>query len=104
MYNPQLVPIPVTRIDYKIYMNDVKVCEGTTYNPVVLKAKDDTTIPFTTTLDSTVLDEWWVMHIKNNEKTKLLVKIYSTIEVAGAEYNFKLCEIEQNIVTNILKG
>ncbi|MHA1631784.1 MAG: LEA type 2 family protein [Candidatus Freyarchaeota archaeon] len=104
IHNPQLVPIPVTRIDYEIYMNDVKVGEGTTHNPIVLRGRGDTTVLFTTALDNTMLDEWWVTHIKNNEKTKLQVKIYSTIEIAGVEYSFKLCEVEQDITTNILKG
>jgi len=104
IHNPQLVSIPITRIDYEIYMNDVKVGEGTTYNPIVLRGGGDTTVLFTTTIDNTMLDEWWVTHIKNNEKTKLRVKIYATIEIAGVEYSFKLCEVEQDITTNILKG
>jgi len=104
IYNPHPLPIPISRIDYRIYMNDVRMGEGTTYNPVVLRPMDDTTLPFTTSLDVPMLDEWWVSHIKNGEKTKLLVEIYSTVEIAGMEYSFKLCDIEQYIETNILKG
>jgi len=58
IHNPQLVSIPITRIDYETYVDDVKIGEGSTYNPVVLKARDDTIMLFTTALDITMLDEW----------------------------------------------
>jgi len=102
IYNDQPVPIPVTRIDYEIYANNIKIGEGTTYNPVVLKAKADTLLPFTTEIDASKLSDWWVSHIENNETTHLVVKIYSVIEFSNIEYRFELYSVESDIHTNIL--
>jgi len=102
IHNHQAVPIPVTRIDYEIYVNNIKVGEGTTYNPVILNAKADTVLPFATKIDIAKLSDWWVSHIKNNETTHLVVKIYSVIEFSNTEFRFELYNIESNIHTNIL--
>jgi len=102
IYNHQVVPIPVTRLDYEIYVNNIKIGEGTTYNPVILKARADTVLPFTTRIDMTKLGNWWVSHLKSNETTHLVVKIYSVIEFSNKEYRFELYSIESDIHTNIL--
>lgn len=102
IYNPNSYPIPMTKIEYEVYMNDIRMGGGTTYNSVILRAEGDTPILFTTVLDNTLLDEWWVTHIKNGEKTKITIEIYSVIEIRNVAYKIKIYEIEQNITTHIL--
>ena len=102
IYNPNPYPIPITKLEYEIYMNNIRMGGGTTYNPVILGAEKDTVILFTTVLDDSLLDEWWISHIKNGEKTRITIEIYSVIEIHNVTYKIKIYEIEQNITTNIL--
>lgn len=102
IHNPNPFPIPVSGIDYEIKMNDVLVGGGTTHNPVILKAMADTIIPFTTEIDNKMLDEWWVTHIQNNEKTTLLTEIQLVVEVQDTEYKFTLTREEKEFKTDLL--
>ena len=102
IYNPNPYPIPITKLEYEIYMNNIRMGGGTTYNPVILGAEKDTVILFTTLLNDSLLDEWWITHIKNGEKTRITVEIYSVIEIHDITYKIKIYEVEQNITTNIL--
>lgn len=103
IHNPNPYPIPVTRIDYTIRMNDIKVGKGTTHNPAVIEAKSDTTIPFTTKIDNNKLDEWWIRHIKNGEKTTLVLTIKPTIEIQDKKVQFTLAKKEKTFETHILE-
>jgi len=101
-HNPNLFPIPITRMDYEIYMNNIKMGEGSTYNPVIIKAKGDTKLVFISEIDNTMLDEWWVSHLKNGERSIVKMKIMPTIEVMGKKFQFTLMEDESEFSTNIL--
>ena len=102
VYNPSPIPITLKKVTFTLYMNNIKMGGGTTYNPVILGAEKDTVILFTTVLDDSLLDEWWISHIKNGEKTRITIEIYSVIEIHNVTYKIKIYEIEQNITTNIL--
>jgi len=45
-----------------------------------------------------------VTHIRNGERTRLVVEAYSTVEVAGEKYSFEVYRLEKLIETNILGG
>ncbi|MDI6903070.1 MAG: hypothetical protein QMC77_04970, partial [Methanocellales archaeon] len=66
------------------------------------KAMGDTTIPFMTEIDNKMLDEWWVTHIQNNEKTVLLAEIQLVVEVQDMEYKFTLTREEKEFKTDLL--
>lgn len=102
IHNPNPFPIPVSRIDHETKMNDVLVGRGTTHDPVILEASGDTIIPFTTEIDNKMLDEWWVTHIQNNEKTVFLTEIQLVVEVRDMEYRFTLIREEKEFKTNLL--
>lgn len=102
VYNPNRYPIPITKIEYEVYMNNIRMGGGTSYNPAILGAKSNTIILFTTMLNTTLLDEWWITHIKNGEKTKITIEIYSVIEINGVAYKIRIYELEQTLTTNLL--
>ncbi len=51
-----------------------------------------------------MLDEFWVSHIRNGEKTKVRIVFQPVIEVAGNEFKFKLAETESELKTDLLGG
>jgi LEA14-like dessication related protein len=102
LHNPNNFPIPITRMDYEIYMNNIKMGEGSTYNPAIIAPKGDTKLVFASEIINTNLDEWWVSHLKNGERTIVKVKIMPTIEVRGQKLQFTLIEDESEFSTNIL--
>ncbi|MBO8182527.1 MAG: LEA type 2 family protein [Archaeoglobus sp.] len=102
--NPYAFPIPLTRIDYTIWMNGIKIGEGSTKKSLWLPAKSDTKLTFTTEIDNMKLAEWWVSHLRNGESSVVRVEIMPTIEVLGQSFRFTLLEEEVEFKTNILGG
>jgi len=101
-YNPNLVPIPVTRIDYAIKMNDITMLEGTTNDPAILEPKQETRVYIETSLYNQKLDDWWVSHLQNNEATKIDVTVYAVLEIGGTEIPVQIVECTSGLQTDIL--
>ena len=104
MYNPQLVPIYVERIKYEIYMNEIRMGSGLSEESILLKPRSDTEISFETKLENERLDDWWVMHLKNGEKTELEIKSELVYTVAEREFTMELPAQRETLETNILGG
>lgn len=100
--NDNLVPIPVTKFHYLVEMNGIKVAEGLSDVATVIKPKSEETLTFVTKLDNEMLDEWWVSHIRNGERTKVKIVLEPFIEVGGKELKFTLAEEEYEFTTNLL--
>lgn len=104
IYNDNLVPIPVTKFESSVKMNEIKLAETSSNVETIIQPKSDQTLTFVTRLDNRMLDEWWVSHIKNGEKTKVRIVLQPVIEVAGKEFRFTLGEKESEFTTNLLGG
>ncbi len=102
IYNDNLIPVPVTKFHYLVEMNGIKLAEGSSNVSTVIQPKSEVTLTFVTKLDNKMLDEWWVSHIKNGEKTKVKIVLQPVIEVAGKEFKFTLAEKESEFTTNLL--
>ena len=102
IYNDNLVPVPITKIQYLVEMNDIRLAEGLSDVATIIQPKSEATLTFVTKLDNRMLDEWWVSHIKNGEKTKVKIVLQPVIEIAGKEFRFTLAEKESVFVTNLL--
>mgnify|MGYP000159059878 CR=1 FL=1 len=102
IYNDNLVPVPITKLHYLVEMNGIKLAEGSSDVATVIQPKSEATLTFITKLDNKMLDEWWVSHIKNGEKTKVKIVLQPVIEVAGKEFKFTLAEKESEFTTNLL--
>jgi LEA14-like dessication related protein len=101
VHNPNNFPIYFTKVEYTIYMNNIKMGQGSSEEDVIIRANSDKTIDLTTVIDNTKLAEWWVSHINNGEKTvfKLDGYIYFDLKVTTFKYHF---ELTQEFQTNIL--
>jgi LEA14-like dessication related protein len=102
IHNDNLVPVPITKFHYLVEMNGIKIAEGSSDVATVIQPKSEATLTFVTKLDNKMLDEWWVSHIKNGEKTKVKIVLQPVIEVAGKEFKFTLAEKESEFTTNLL--
>ncbi len=80
-YNPGEYDVPVARIGYTITMNDVVVGEGETASGTVLESGEETTITATTAIEHDRLDEWWVTHLENDQRSELRVEFEGRIEL-----------------------
>ena len=100
--NDNLIPVPITKFRYSIEMNGIKLAEGSSDVATIIQPKSDATLTFVTKLDNRMLDEWWVSHIKNGERTKVRIVLQSVIEVGGSELVFTLAEGESEFTTNLL--
>jgi LEA14-like dessication related protein len=83
VYNPKSVPYAVTEIGYNVTMNGVPVGNGTTETGTVLPPEEETTVPATTVIDNRRLDEWWVTHLENDQRTDLRIDFHATVDLPG---------------------
>jgi LEA14-like dessication related protein len=83
MYNPKSTPIPISEIGYTITMNNVTVGNGTTEQGYVIPARSERTVETQTVIENPTLDEWWVSHLQQNQRTDLEIDFYAKIEVTG---------------------
>ncbi|MCT9096472.1 LEA type 2 family protein [Haloarchaeobius sp. HME9146] len=90
IYNPKSYPIPVSEIDYDIYMNNITVGNGTNTQEYVLQPGEVTKVRTVTHIQNDRLDEWWVSHIENDQVTKLRIEFDATFEVSGSEITVPL--------------
>ena len=104
IYNDNRIPVPITKFHYLVKMNEIKLAEGSSNVETVIKPKSEATITFVTKLNNKMLDEWWVSHIKNGEKTKVKIVLQPVVKVAGKEFKFTLAEKESEFTTNLLGG
>jgi len=102
IHNDNLVPIPITKFRYSVEMNGIKLADGSSDVATVIQPKSEATLTFVTKIDNKMLDEWWISHIKNGEKTKVKIVLQPVIEVAGKELKFTLAEKESEFTTNLL--
>ncbi|WP_135820004.1 LEA type 2 family protein [Halostella litorea] len=79
-YNPKRVPYTVTQIRYEITMNGVTVGEGTSDREYVIEPGTSEEIATRTAIQNDRLDDWWVTHLRNDERTELRIEFAATVE------------------------
>jgi len=80
-YNPKSVPYTVTQISYEITMNNITVGQGTSDQEYIIEPGTSEEIATRTAIRNSNLDEWWVSHLRNDERTELRIQFAATIEV-----------------------
>lgn len=88
--NPTPVPLPVTQLDYEIRMNGVVVGRGTAARETVVPPGETRTLRVRAHLDNSRLDEWWVTHVRNGERSRLVVDVAATVEYGGVRRRLPL--------------
>ena len=104
MYNPQPVPIYIERIKHEIYMNGIRMGSELSEETILLKPRSDTEISLDTRLDNDKLDDWWVSHLRNGERTSVEIKSELVYKAAGKEFTIELPAQKEAMETDILGG
>ena len=102
IYNDNPVPVAISKIHQIVEMNGIRFAEGSSDVAAVIQPKSEATLTFVTKLDNRMLDEWWVSHIENGEKTRIKIVLQPFVEFAGKKFVFTLAEKESVFVTNLL--
>jgi LEA14-like dessication related protein len=85
VYNPKSVAYTVSEIGYDVTMNGIAVGNGTTDRPYTIPGKSGKTLRMQTVIQNGHLDDWWVSHLKNGQKTDLKISFYANIELPSGE-------------------
>lgn len=86
IHNPSLVPgAPiVNEVGYDLYLNGIKMTEGSTELPLIIWPGSTESVSFVTKLDSKKIKEWWVSHIKSDEKSSYRLTYTLFVKFLGA--------------------
>lgn len=90
VYNPKEYAIPISKLNYTIDMNDVRVGAGENTDETVLPPGELTRVRTVTYIDNDKLDEWWVSHVERNQVTDVVIDFDASIEVSGTEVDVPL--------------
>ncbi|NHN42674.1 hypothetical protein G9C85_13685 [Halorubellus sp. JP-L1] len=85
IYNPKDYAIPVSKLNYTIDMNDVRVGAGENTEEKVLAPNSLTRVRTVTHIQNDNLDEWWVTHVERDQVTDVVIDFGATLDVAGTE-------------------
>lgn len=102
IYNPNPYPIPVISFDYTIKMNGITVGDGSEDLNAVIPPKSEAKLTLITKIMNDKLKDWWITHIKNGERSTVVLEIRPKIKVAGKEISFVLTKQMFEIRTSFL--
>jgi len=104
IYNPSNYTIKITKVNCTMEMNGIKLVENAVSKTINLMASRGTNVSFTWTLNNAMLNEWWRMHLENDQITRVAFNLRGTAMVAGAEYSFPFAEAAEDVSIRILSG
>ncbi len=85
VYNPKTVTYTISEIGYKMTMNGIPVGNGTTEQPYVIPGKSKKTLRMRTIIQNNRLDDWWVSHLRNGQRTQLKISFYAKIKLPNGD-------------------
>ncbi|WP_266077188.1 LEA type 2 family protein [Haladaptatus caseinilyticus] len=85
VYNPKSLTYTISEIGYEMTMNGIEVGSGETDRPYTIPAKSEKNIGMRTVIRNKKLDEWWVSHLNNDQKTDLKITFYANIELPSGD-------------------
>ncbi len=103
IYNKNIIPVFITKIDYSIKMNYVEIANGSSDISTIIQPKSEETLTLVTIIDNSKLSKWWVSHILNHEHTKVTISLKPVIEIAGTKFKFTLAESTSEFSTHLLE-
>ncbi|MEM4524369.1 MAG: LEA type 2 family protein [Archaeoglobaceae archaeon] len=97
-------PISVLIPKYKYYMemNGIKVASGINDLVALIPPMSEASLTFVIKIENEMLDEWFVSHLKNKERSEIKIVIEPFIEISGKEISFVLIESKSYMETKIL--
>ncbi len=107
VYNPKSVTYTISEIGYEMTMNGIAVGNGTTEHPYAIPGKSEKTLRMRTIIQNDRLDDWWVSHLRNGQRTDLKIRFYAKIELpSGKTVRVPLRQLtyEKQIQTHIFEN
>ena len=101
-HDNSIFSLPLIKSRALVEMNNIKLAESTSDKQTLIFPGSQETVTYITKINNNKLNEWWVSHINNGEKTRVHTIIEPFIEVAGTEYGFILTETESEFTTDML--
>jgi len=102
--NTARVPLTVSELQYAITMNDVVTGEGTAPESYTVQPGQTRTVSFTLVVDSQRMDEWWVSHVRNDERTAVAVDASVAVSALGTTERVEVEGLtdSRNVTTDFL--
>jgi len=101
VHNPLPVPLPVKDIKIEIFMNGIKMGQGSAVKADI-GANTISDVVISTKIDNDKIVEWWVSHVKNNEVTNVDVKGKTILDILSiTQFDYPV-EYSSKIKTQIL--
>jgi LEA14-like dessication related protein len=99
--NPLPISLPVKDIKTEIYMNGIKMGQGSAIKADI-RANSESEVIISTKIDNEKIVDWWVTHIKNGEETNVDVKGKLILDIFGiTQFEYPL-DFKSQIKTDIL--
>lgn len=102
VYNPNPVPLPLKNVLTQVYMNDVKMGEGSAVKSQI-DADSNSTILISTDIQNEKIPEWWVTHIENDEVSTMSMKGDMVFDLKVTEFEYPI-EKTRKVKTDVLGG
>lgn len=100
--NDNPVPLPIVSVRHSVDMNDVSVADGSSDVSTVIEPNSQKRLTFTMHIDNSKLDEWWVTHVRNDERTDVEISVEPVVELGGEESGFELAGRSSTLTTDLL--
>jgi LEA14-like dessication related protein len=104
--NEQPTPLTITQVEYVVRLNEVTLADRTVQRDDTIPGGTTQSVPLTMELDSQQMDEWWVQHVRDDERSRLNVTAYVTVENRLGSERVRLDSLGQDTVveTDMLGG
>ncbi len=70
--NPTPLRVPITELRYTVRLNGIVVGQGIAGQQTILRPNSTQTLEATAAINNSKLDEWWVTHLRNDERSTSL--------------------------------
>ncbi|QSG04874.1 LEA type 2 family protein [Halapricum desulfuricans] len=79
----QRASITIQEVSYDVSIGGVTLANGSQPDGTTIEPGEREVVDLTIGLDNSRMDEWWVSHVRNGERSTLSVDAWATIEAAG---------------------
>ena len=102
--NAAPVPVTVSNPAYDVRMNGIVIGNGTTSDTRRIPAGETRTLTYTMDLNTGAMDEWWVSHVRNGERS--VVAYAGTVEVTVRDRSkrVRIVSTETTVETDFLNA
>ncbi len=90
VYNPKSYPLAVNELGYNITMNGVPMGEGNTERSYTVPPETTRTLDARLVMQNDNIDEWWVSHLRRNQRTNLEVDFFLRIDARASVFRVPL--------------